>query len=126
MTTASNRRLGSGSTAQGSPGFRQRIEPEVGLAHLHLHHARHGAQRASDLGRSLVAAREPDFDLAVAAVKEENQRDFTLSSAFPTLPQALGDAVDRALVAQENPQTLLAAHHGLVQRFGGLDARAHL
>src|SRR3954452_10551748 len=123
---ASNRSLGSGSTAQGPPGFRQRIEPGVGLAHLHLHHARHGAQRASDLGRSLVAAREPDFDLAVAAVEKENQRDFTLASASPALAQTLGDAVDRALVAQENAQTLLAAHHGLVERFGGLDAGAHL
>src|SRR3954452_19766207 len=90
--------------------------------HLHPLDPRRGAQRAGDLRRDLVAAGEPDLDLALAGVEDQDQGDLP----FPALPQALLHAADRLFAADEDAHRLMLAGDGLVQWLGGLDAGSNI
>ena len=59
-----------------------------------MHHARRGAQRAGDLRRDLVAARQLDLDLALAGIEDQHQRYLALAA----LAQAALDGGDRQIL----------------------------
>src|SRR5258708_5133484 len=91
------------------------------LNQLDIQHARHRLDGAGDLRRDLEASRQSDLDLG-AATELKHHADFAVTLGV----EALGDRLDRHLVAKKYTQAFLQLRGGLIERLGRLDAGADL